>query len=227
MVSPVRLVSPSARWPSTPLTPSSAARGWARSSSAWPGSSVPIAGISIAIGAATAAFSAYRNAQKEVAENTREMTEAFEEGIGSADEWADAIDEAFATGTAGGEAFSREMLRALETALSPEQFVDLRKGMADIGVTFEDLGQIAKDVEADFTAYAASSSGSTRCHRRSSRRLLGPMVDEWGGAEDILLDLNNQLAQGAPTVRRLRQRDPHRGGHRLRRGQQELHQWPR
>src|SRR5262245_63481946 len=60
-----------------------------------------LAGLSVGL----QLFSKWREAQAELAENTRQVTEAFQDGIGSAEDWGAAVDDAFELGPAASDAF--------------------------------------------------------------------------------------------------------------------------
>ena len=160
----------------------------------------PVAAISVAIGVATAAVSAHKKAQQELAENVRQATEAFVDGVGSVDDWREAIEEAFAAGTVDDAlAFSEQIHSALEKALEPKQLEDLQIALADLGLTFEDLGSLAQTAAPAFGAFAADALIAEGASEGMASAL-GPLVDTLGSAEEVLIELRQRLLSNTPLL---------------------------
>jgi tetratricopeptide (TPR) repeat protein len=155
------------------------------------------AALLTAISVGVGLFSKWKAAAAELAENTRQVTEAFDEGVGSVDDWGAAVDAAFETGTAGAQGFSREILRALTKALEPDQLDDLRLAMDELGLTFGDLAELSQTAESNFAAYATAQIDAAGASAAVAG-VLGPLVKEYGNADEILTDLNTRVAAGAP-----------------------------
>ncbi len=156
----------------------------------------PIAALALVTAGVGLAMKALKGDEKEVAENTRELTEAIDDNIGTFDDWKSAIQDAFGAGTAGPiSQFTELVASALEKALGEEQFNNLRRNMSNLGQTFSDVAGFVGDGSAAWISYA---EGQLRAAGATEQMVahLSSMIQQGADADAILGDLNQHVANG-------------------------------